>query len=86
MDRSLHKDLVKRTIENNQVELMTKAQLVDVTNHAKILGPSFKITVLDVFRNIAEVKVDSTHYMDYLQMGKINGNWVIINILWVPKK
>jgi hypothetical protein len=33
---------------------------------------------------MATVKVYSAMYIDYLQVGKINGEWKIINVLWVP--
>jgi hypothetical protein len=39
-----------------------------------------------VYDNIAAVKVDSTDYMDYLQIGKVQGRWVIVNVLWAPRK
>jgi hypothetical protein len=86
MDRSLHPDLIKRCIRSNQLDPMTKSQLVRYTDHPKIPGTSFKITIFDVYENIADVKIDSTRYMDYLQMGKIDGRWVIVNVLWAPQK
>lgn len=85
MDRSLHPDLVKRVIENNQLQLMTKADLMASTRHTRIPSKSSKVTLLDVYENIAIVKVDSTDYMDYLQLGKVKGEWVIVNVLWAPK-
>jgi hypothetical protein len=86
MDRSLHPNLVKRCIQGNQLDSMTKPQLVGYTGHLKTSGASFKISIFDVYENIAEVKIDSTNYMDYLQMGKLNGRWVIVNVLWARKK
>ncbi len=86
MDRSLHADLVKRSIGNNQLQLMTKSDLVAYTRHARVPGRSSKVTIFDVYENISTVKVDSTDYMDYLQVGKIRGRWVIVNVLWAPKK
>jgi hypothetical protein len=71
MDRSLHPNLVKRCIQGNQLDPMTKSQLVGNTDHAKIPGTSFKITIFDVYKNIADVKIDSTHYLDYLLEDKI---------------
>ncbi len=86
MDRSLHPDLVKRVIENNLVQLMTKADLMAYTRHTRIKGRSSRVTIFDVYSNIAIVKVDSTDYMDYLQLGKVKGKWVIVNVLWAPKR
>jgi hypothetical protein len=30
------------------------------------------------------VKVTSALYIDHLQIGKVNGEWRLINVLWVP--
>ena len=38
--------------------------------------------VLDVFRDIATVKVYSFPYMDYLHLVKINDHWSILNCLY----
>ncbi len=86
MNRSLHPDLIKRMIEVSQVQNMTKSQLVANTRHSRINGMKWDVKIFDVYKNIACVKVDSTDYMDYLQVGKIQGKWVIINVLWAPKK
>lgn len=48
MDRSLHPDLVKRVIENNQLQLMTKADLMASTRHTRIERKSAKVTIFDV--------------------------------------
>jgi len=40
-----------------------------------------QIKVLDMTGNIASVKVVSARFVDYLQWGKLNGEWRIINIL-----
>jgi hypothetical protein len=41
------------------------------------------VTVLDVMEEIAMVKVLSAMYYDYLQVAKVDGEWKIINVLWV---
>ena len=41
-----------------------------------------KVTVLDVFEDLAAVKVVSARYIDYLQCAKINDEWKIVNVLW----
>ena len=42
----------------------------------------YEIEILDVFRDIANVKVSSYPYMDYLHLAKINGRWWIVNALY----
>ncbi len=40
------------------------------------------MTILDVFENAAMVRVTGPEWVDYLQMAKWNGRWVIVNVLW----
>jgi Putative lumazine-binding len=41
-----------------------------------------EITIQDVFRHIATVKVVSRDMLDYLHLVKLNDQWFIINALW----
>ena len=43
------------------------------------------VTILDVFGNAASVKIVASDWIDYLHIGKFNGRWVIINVLWELK-
>jgi hypothetical protein len=43
------------------------------------------VTILDVFGNAASVKIVASDWIDYLHIGKFNGRWVIINVLWEMK-
>lgn len=43
-----------------------------------------QVNIFDVQRDIAMVEVLSLMYFDYLQIGKVNGEWKIINVLWKP--
>jgi putative lumazine-binding protein len=89
MERSLHPDLVKRTIQANRVNTLSAEQMVGFTKQGggKVFTGEKKntVTILDIDNDIATVKVISAEYIDYLQMGKVNGKWVIINILWRHK-
>ena len=40
------------------------------------------MTILDIFRNASVVKIDAGAWIDYLQIAKWNGRWVIVNVLW----
>jgi hypothetical protein len=42
------------------------------------------VTIHDVNKGIASVKVNSLMYIDHLQLAKLNGEWKIVNVLWVP--
>ncbi len=97
MSRAVHPELAKRTIEMNggtqeqYLRNMTAAQLVDVTasgNGVRIsdaYGTWSYVTILDSFEDMASVRVDVSTWVDYLHVGKINGEWKIINVLWGPR-
>ena len=40
------------------------------------------LTILDIFENAASVKVIARDWIDYLHVGKYNGEWRIVNVLW----
>ena len=95
MERALHPKLVKRIFEKNRagelaLDEMTAAQLVEGTRRGGgKKTPSEKqqkdVTVLDVFQNAASVKVVASDWIDYMQMAKVDGRWVIVNVLWEMK-
>jgi hypothetical protein len=41
-----------------------------------------------VFENVAGVRADMGEWIDYMHLAKVDGKWVIINVLWElrPKK
>ncbi len=90
MERSLHPDLVKRIIRSNQVDTLSAEDMVNYTRQGG--GKAYTglkkntITILDVYNDIATVKAESAGYIDYLHIGKVNGKWVIINVLWTVKQ
>lgn len=43
------------------------------------------ITVLDIYGNIASVKLETPAWVDYMHLAKFNNEWLIINILWELK-
>jgi hypothetical protein len=90
MERSLYDFLSKRWIVDDRVDTTTKWEMVDMTKGGggkDYLGAKKSmVTILDVYENIAVVKCDSPEYIDYLQIGKVNGKWIIINVLWAEKK
>ena len=42
------------------------------------------IEIYDISRDLAALKVTSAKYIDHLQIAKVNGEWKIVNVLWVP--
>ena len=90
MERSLHPELVKRVILPDQIVTLSKKDMVEMTQSGS--GKSFSgakentVTILDVFYEIATVKVESAEFIDYLHIGKVGGEWMIINVLWTGKR
>jgi len=91
MERALHPELAKRIVTpKNTIKSMTAQSLVEQTREGGGKDtPAEKqqkdVTILDVFEKAASVKVVASDWIDYMQMGKVDGRWVIINVLWELK-
>ena len=90
MQRALHPDLAKRGLVDEDLQPISAADLVDLTKNGMGKNQAGKkekvITVLDIVDSIATVKVVSDQFNDYLHLGKINGTWAIVNVLWAYNK
>ena len=94
MARAVSPELVKRIVftENgaSRIENMGASKLV---NNVRMGGgtktPKDKqqkdVTILDRFGNAASVKVVASDWIDYLHLARIDGRWVIVNVLWELK-
>jgi hypothetical protein len=93
MERALHPDLAKRIVRTNPangrsaLENMSAMTLVLITramaqNPAPPEARRAEVTILDVFGSSASVRVDAAQWVDYLHLGKLNGEWRIVNVLW----
>lgn len=40
------------------------------------------VKILDVFGDIASVRVDAADWIDYRHLARWNGEWKIVNVLW----
>jgi hypothetical protein len=98
MESALSPDLAKRIARTNDkgqtfVDNMTAMRLVQATR-----GGSGKqtpaaeqmkdVTIFDILGGAATVKLEMRDWVDYLHVAKVNGKWVIVNVLWEmkPKK
>jgi hypothetical protein len=97
MGRALHPELVKRIVasdtatERSVLENMGASALVNGTRHG--WGKKTpkdrqqkEVTILDIFGNAASVKAVMADWIDYLHMAKVDGRWVIVNVLWELKR
>ena len=95
MERALHPELAKRIVRTddrgrNSLGQMGAMTLVQYTRSGGGKDtPKEKqqkdVTVLDVFGNAAVAKVIASEWVDYLQLAKWQGRWVIVNVLWELK-
>ena len=96
MERALHPELAKRMISTDpktgrsQFNHMGAMTLVQRTREG--IGKRIpqdrqlkEITILDRYNNAAVVKIVASDWIDYLELGKFNGDWKIINVLWELK-
>lgn len=101
MDRAIHPDLAKRAIGKhpktgrNIIRHISKSTLLEIADGIRETTRSkatqdkldnIEVSILAVDGNIASVKVVSADFIDYLHLGKWNGDWQIINIFWRKAK
>lgn len=96
MTKALHPELVKRivvrdtTTGKSMVQGMGTSVLVNSTRHGYGKETPKErqqkdVLVLDVFGNAASVKAVMADWIDYMHMAKVDGRWVIVNVLWERK-
>jgi hypothetical protein len=96
MERALSPELAKRIVRTNpqngasrldQMSAMTLVQGTRAGGGTKTPKERQQkdVTILDVFESAACVKVIASDWVDYLQVAKFNGRWVIVNVLWELK-
>jgi hypothetical protein len=96
MERAVHPELVKRIVTTNST--MGRSQLESIGAMTMVLrtragGGSRTpperqqkdLTILDIFTNAAVAKIIASDWVDYLELAKWNGRWVIVNVLWELK-
>jgi hypothetical protein len=94
MERAVHPELTKMLLNRHRqtgerfLYKMGASDLIEGTRAG--LGVledgkrNIEVNIYDIAFDMASVKVTSAMYIDYLQIAKVNGEWKIINVLWVP--
>lgn len=92
MERALHPELVKRIVRADSaggdwISSMGASQLIAGTRggfgrEVPSAQQKTEVTILDVFRNAASARIDAGPWIDYLHLARVNGRWVIVNVLW----
>lgn len=87
---SIVRDLAKRGYytQGGQIKeaKMNFEQLVTLAqrwkNSQDLSAAPKKITVFEILDKIATAKVEAKWGIDYFHLAKINGKWMIVNVLW----
>lgn len=96
MEKALHPELVKRSIQktNDGTEFIINLgatymiMRTENNNNRHAANPDGRIEsiveIYDIVGNAATVKVSTNQYgfIDYLHIGKFKGEWKIINVFW----
>lgn len=94
IERSVHKDLRKlgywRQDSSAEYQLapMTYQQLYDLAakwnanGHIDPETAPKEIVIFDVLDKTASAKLTAAWGVDYFQLGKYDGKWMIVNVLW----
>jgi putative lumazine-binding protein len=95
MERALHPELAKRIVRSDtsgNYRLDQQSAMTLVLNTRFGGGKDTPATdrrddvrILDIYRNAASVRIDASYWVDYLQIAKWRGRWVIVNVLWELK-
>jgi len=93
MERAVHPDLAKRCLipdprtGKGKIDNLSALAMVQAVRRGggKLTPESDRradVQILDVFGSAASVKLVMPDWVEYLHMSKIQGRWIIVNILW----
>lgn len=93
MERALHPELAKRMVGAEPKSgrgflqpIGASAMIAFTAAGAGKLKPgedaAIEVTILDVYHDMAMVRGKSVRFMDYLQLGRLGGEWKVVNVLW----
>jgi hypothetical protein len=92
MERALHPELAKRNVRTDSLGRsrliqMTAMTLVQSTragggSDIPLSSRANGVRILDIYNGAASVRVDAGGWVDYMQMARWSGRWVIVNVLW----
>lgn len=81
-DRQLKKEYARATIKDQMIDFATSW---NKSNTKFPFTPNNKIEILDIYNRIANVKLVSDNWVEYLHLIKLDGEWTVINIIWQHK-
>jgi len=96
MEKALHPELAKRVVTTDarsgrsQLKSIGAMTLVLRTRagggmHTPVEAQTKDYRLLDIFANAAVARITASDWVDFLELAKWNGRWVIVNVLWEYK-
>jgi len=93
MASALHPQFVMRHVgidAHSHLSVLTQnidaSELIELTRAGRgkvaVERQRHDVTVFDSFGNVATARIVAWYGVDYLQLAKWNGRWVIVNVLW----
>jgi Putative lumazine-binding len=90
MRQSLHPDLVKRSLDPGGLAGEPKLETIGADDMVSATGAGrgtkyprgHDVAILDLYDDMATVRVTSTPYVEYLHLARFGGRWLIVNVLW----
>jgi hypothetical protein len=91
LEKALHPDLAKRGLQFSEagepgLRMMTTEKLVASARDRKGQtipeGREIQVIILDIYEDIATVRLNTPWFVDYIHLTKWNGAWLILNVLW----
>jgi hypothetical protein len=92
LERALHPDLVKRSLEKDPSEretlrTITAESMIEATGRGEgkdksPSDPRIEIEIEDVLGDLANVTARSAVYTEYLHLARTSDGWKIVNALW----
>jgi hypothetical protein len=90
MQKTLHPDFHKRTLQTvkghteiseDSVQSMVEGVRLGSGKEIPAAERVQKIEVLDVYRDVASVKVITGRWIDYMHLSKLNGEWRVLDVV-----
>lgn len=93
MEATLHKSLAKSFVSHNRegktsLRFTTFEQMIGFAENWNKAGtrfpnkPSNKAEIMDVYNNMAAVKLTSDNWVEYLHLVKVDGKWRVKDLVW----
>lgn len=96
MAKAVHPELVKRIVAFDTVTKKSLIQNMGFTHlmnntrrgggkSTPVAQQEKRVDIYDIFGNTAVARLTMSTWIDYMQLARIDGKWIIVNVLWELK-